>query len=181
MKAEWQERTLTADEPGAETPAPRFARLVVREPASANNSAAAETEVVRPAEAGMRMLAEQVPVLLWATDRHLRVTWGLRHPSFVGLDARLAQLLASGDGEAAAVAAHRRALKGEAAEFDQAWEDRALHARVEPLHSPAGDVVGTVALAVEMDDTARQRREEMLRAGRYDPLTELPNLSLIHI
>jgi diguanylate cyclase (GGDEF)-like protein len=181
VKAEWQERTVSADEPNVETPAPRFARLVVREPApgASKSAAAAETgPAVRPGEAGMRMLAEQVPVLLWATDRHLRVTWGLRHPSFAGLDARLEQLLQSGDTEAAAVAAHRRALKGEAVEFDQAWEDRTLHARVEPLRSPAGDVVGTVALAREMDDAARQRREEMLRAGRYDPLTELPNRTL---
>ena len=179
MKAEWQERTVSGDEPNAETPAPRFARLVVREPAIAGKSAAApETEAVRLAEAGMRMLAEQVPVLLWATDRQLRVTWGMRHPSFAGLDARLGQLLQSGDAEAAAVAAHRRALKGEAVEFDQAWEDRVLHARVEPLRSPAGEVVGTVALALEMDDAARQRREEMLRAGRYDPLTQLPNRTL---
>ncbi len=154
-----------------------YARLVVREPAS-QSSAVTETEPVRTGEAGMRMLAEQVPVLLWATDRHLRVTWGLRHPSFAGLDARLAQLLTSGDAEAAAVAAHRRALRGEAAEFDQVWEDRTLHARVEPVRSPAGEVVGTVALALEMDEAARQKREEMLRAGRYDALTNLPNRTL---
>ena len=145
-----------------------YARLVVREPAS-ESSAVTETEPVRTGEAGMRMLAEQVPVLLWATDRHLRVTWGLRHPSFAGLDARLAQLLTSGEAEAAAVAAHRRALRGEAAEFDQVWEDRTLHARVEPVRSSAGDVVGTAA---------RQKREEMLRAGRHDALTNLPNRTL---
>ena len=177
MKAEWQGRNFSADEPDAEAAPPRLARLVVREPAS-QSSAVTETEPVRTGEAGMRMLAEQVPVLLWATDRHLRVTWGLRHPSFAGLDARLAQLLGSGDAEAAAVAAHRRALRGEAAEFDQVWEDRTLHARVEPLRSPAGDVVGTVALALEMDEAAREKREEMLRAGRYDALTQLPNRSL---
>jgi len=175
VKAGWQGRIVSADEPEADA-APRLARLVVREPAGAGQGAGAgETEPARAGEAGMRMLAEQVPVLLWATDRHLRVTWGLRHPSFAGLDARLAQILTSGDAEAAAVAAHRRALKGEAAEFDQVWEDRTLHARVEPLRSPGGDVVGTVALALEMDEAARQRREEMVRAGLYDALTELPN------
>jgi diguanylate cyclase (GGDEF)-like protein len=179
VKAEWQERAVAADEPSVETPLPRFARLVVREPASGSKSAAGpEPEAVRPGEASMRMLAEQMPVLLWATDRHLRVTWGLRHPSFAGLDARLEQLLQAGDAEAPAVAAHRRALKGEAVEFDQAWEDRTLHARVEPLRSPAGDVVGTVALAREMDDAARQKRDELLRAGRHDALTQLPNRTL---
>jgi len=181
VKSEWQERTLSADEPEVESPSPRFARLVVREPAHAalEKVEPAKTDpAARPGEAGMRMLAEQMPVLLWATDRHLRVTWGLRHASFAGLDARLGQLLQSGEAEAAAVVAHRRALKGEAVEFDQAWEDRTLNAHVEPLRSPAGDVVGTVGLALELDDETRQRREEMLRAGRHDPLTELPTRTL---
>jgi len=204
VKAEWQEHTLFADAAAArggeftspqraggsggcaastpqlneEVPAPRFARLVVREPAPGASGPPATDPVARAGEAGMRMLAEQVPVLLWATDRSLRVTWGLRHPSLVGLDARLGQLLQSGDAGASAVAAHRRALKGEAVEFDQAWEDRTLHARVEPLRSPGGDVAGTVGLALELDNETRQRREEMLRAGRHDPLTELPNRTL---
>ena len=180
MKSEWQERTLSGDEPDVETPAPRFARLVVREaPHAAIEKVEPATDpAARPGEAGMRMLAEQMPVLLWATDRHLRVTWGLRHASFAGVDARLGQLLQSGEAEAEAVVAHRRALKGEAVEFDQAWEERTLHAHVEPLRSPAGDVVGTVGLALELDDETRQRREEMLRAGRHDPLTELPNRTL---
>ena len=64
----------------------------------------------RPEEAGIRLLVERVRVVAWATDRDLRVTWGLKSPALSGLETRLGRLLESSDPQLPALAAHRRAL-----------------------------------------------------------------------
>ena len=108
----------------------------------------------RPEEAGIRLLVERVRVVAWATDRDLRVTWGLKSPSLSGLEARLGRLLESTDPQLPAVAAHRRALAGESADFELEWRGRTLRVRVEPLRADGG-VAGTVAVAVEAERKAR--------------------------
>jgi diguanylate cyclase (GGDEF)-like protein len=108
----------------------------------------------RPEEAGIRLLVERVRVVAWATDRDLRVTWGLKSPSLSGLEARLGRLLESADPQLPAVAAHRRALAGESADFELEWRGRTLRVRVEPLREDSG-VAGTVAVAVEAERKAR--------------------------
>jgi diguanylate cyclase (GGDEF)-like protein len=115
---------------------------------------------VRPEEAGIRLLVERVRVVAWATDRELRVTWGLKSPALSGLETRLGRLLGSTDPHLPAVAAHRRALGGEAAEFEMEWRGRTLCVRVEPLRGE-GAVTGTVAVAVE-----ERKVVPALRAGK---------------
>lgn len=105
---------------------------------------------VRPEEAGIRLLVERVRLVAWTTDRDLRVTWGLKSPSLSGVESRLGSLLEGADPQLPAVAAHRRALAGESAEFELEWRGRKLRARVEPLRGESG-VEGTVALALEAD------------------------------
>ena len=68
------------------------------------------------------------------------VTWGVKSPSLSGLESRLARLLATADAQVPAVAAHKRALAGEAAEFELAWRGRTLQVHVEPLRDGEGDV-----------------------------------------
>ncbi|PYQ41188.1 MAG: hypothetical protein DMF77_16580, partial [Acidobacteria bacterium] len=101
-----------------------------------------------PEQAGIRLLVERVRLLAWATDRDLSVTWGVKSPSLSGLESRLARLLATADAQVPAVAAHKRALAGEAAEFELAWRGRTLQVHVEPLRDGAG-VVGAVAVALD--------------------------------
>jgi len=137
-----------------------------------------EGRVERGSHAALQILAQRVPVLVWTTDRDLRVTWRLRHPTLVGLDERLCRLLDSGDRESAAVVAHRRALEGQAAEFEQAWEDCAVEARVEPLRGAGGEVDGAVAVAAAVSEQDRRERVELVRAGLHDPLTQLPTRTL---
>ena len=115
---------------------------------------------VRPEDAGIRLLVERVRVVAWATDRDLHVTWGLKSPALSGLETRLGRLLESADPQLPALAAHRRALGGEAADFEIEWRGRTLRVRVEPLRDD-GAVTGTVAVAVE----AERKAAPIARAG----------------
>jgi diguanylate cyclase (GGDEF)-like protein len=128
----------------------------------------------RHEEAGIRLLVEQAGVLAWTTDRDLHVTWGLKSPALNGLEHRLGHLLGASDPQLPAVAAHRRALAGQPAEFDLEWKGRSLRVRVEPLRE--GDAVsGTVAVALEARGALPPAPEEPLSsADGLDTLTGLP-------
>lgn len=137
----------------------------------------------RPEEAAIRLLVERVRLVAWTTDRDLSVTWGLKSPSLSGLESHLGSLLGAADPHVSAVAAHRRALAGEAAEFDVHWRGRTLSARVEPLYQD-GAVTGTVALALEAEreiapagsviDGAEGGQGPHDEAGPHDVVTGLP-------
>jgi len=126
-------------------------------------------------EAGIRLLVEQAGVLAWTTDRDLRVTWGLKSPALTGLESRLGRLLDASDPQLPAVAAHRRALTGQPAEFDLEWKGRSLRVRVEPLRDGDG-VAGTVAVALESRSAPPPSSDGPLPAGGegHDTLTGLP-------
>ncbi len=146
----------------------------------------------RPEEAAMRLLLGQFPVILWTTDSELRVSWGMKSPGLQGVEHRLARWLETGSAEIPAVAAHRRALRGEAASFELEWKARSLKASVVPYRDAAGAIAGTagVALAVSVrrglrpavrnDDprSSEELQEQLLHATLYDGLTNLASRSL---
>lgn len=129
----------------------------------------------RRRDPGRRVPADRVPVLVWTTDPDFRVSWGLKPACFAGLAARIGELLGSGDPAVVVVAAHRRALKGEAAGFELAWEGRTIQARVEPLRS--GRTVSGVAGAALDVSAVKRVEDQLLRAAGRDVLTKLPNRS----
>jgi signal transduction histidine kinase len=57
-----------------------------------------------------------------------------------------------------ALAAHRGALVGQAATYELRWDERYWHAFVRPLCNAAGEVVGTVGVAIDVTE-----RREMAR------------------
>jgi len=134
--------------------------------------------VSRHEEAGIRLLVERAGVLAWTTDRDLRVTWGLKSPALNGLENRLGHLLDASDPQLPAVAAHRRALEGQPAEFDLEWKGRSLRVRVEPLREGDG-VAGTVAVALEARAALPPVPDEPLPNGEgLDMLTGLPGRTI---
>jgi diguanylate cyclase (GGDEF)-like protein len=135
-------------------------------------------------DARLRLLIEQLPAIVWSTDLRLGVVsslgGGLRdlkllpHPL---AETSLAEYFEVDPTDDRIPRAHRRALSGETVEFRLEWRGRHFEAHLEPLRDASGDLCGTIGVA--LDVTARRQAEEQLRrAARHDPLTDLPNRAL---
>jgi diguanylate cyclase (GGDEF)-like protein/PAS domain S-box-containing protein len=134
-----------------------------------------------PEEAPLSLLMEQVPGLLWTTDRKLRIFahWGtglsaakIRPRALAGRDVR--ELLGAADRHATPIAEHYSALQGVVSHFEYAWKGAALEVRVGPLRSSSGQIIGCLGAAVDV--TYRKKSEEQaLYQARHDGLTGLAN------
>jgi len=110
-------------------------------------------------EARLRLLTRQLPAFLWTTDADLRLTTfaggGFRRG---GIDPRgrvgltVAEFFGVADPAFAPLAAHRRALDGDPAEYPLHRDGRVYEVRVEPLRDAAGATVGTLGLGVDVTE-----------------------------
>lgn len=131
---------------------------------------------IRRQDARLRLLMEQMPVALWTTDADLRFT-SLHGAGLVGLGVRAEELVGASlhsvfaeddEEEAGVIAAHRRALQGEALGCDMAWNGRHWHAYLEPLRDAAGAIAGIAAMALDVSgvhaaETALRESEDHYR------------------
>lgn len=125
-------------------------------------------EALRASEARLRLLMRQLPAFLWTTDADLRLDsfagGGFRRG---GIDPRgrvgktLAEFFGVDDPAFPPLAAHRRALGGDPAEYPLRRDERAYAVRVEPLRDATGTIVGTLGLGVDV--TERERAAAALR------------------
>jgi len=123
---------------------------------------------LRASEGQLRLLTRQLPAFLWTTDADLRLTafsgGGFRRG---GIDPRgrvgltVAEFFGVDDPAFPPLAAHRRALGGDPADYPLHREGRAYEVRVEPLRDTAGAIVGTLGLGVDV--TERERAATALR------------------
>lgn len=122
-------------------------------------------ETLRDREARLRLLVEQMPAVLWSTDRELRFTssqgaklaaLGLRPNEVVGMT--LWEYFRTDDPEFPPIAAHREALAGRSSTFDFAWERRRFHSHVEPLRDRHDEIVGTIGVARDITETERAEK-----------------------
>jgi diguanylate cyclase (GGDEF)-like protein/PAS domain S-box-containing protein len=144
-------------------------------------------ELLAERETRLRLVFEQVPAIVWTTDRDLRFTSangaGLRA---LGMDD--SSLLGNTVGSIVEDDAERSflleryqlALAGAPQEFEFTYSGRNYAMHLEPLRDLEGRIVGTIGVA--LDITERKRLEEQLRhLALHDPLTGLPNrFSLFH-
>ncbi len=121
-------------------------------------------EALRSSEARMRTIVEQVPGVLWTTDRDLIITYsegaslpaiGLRSGQLVG--HRLDDFLGPDTPDLPILELHSRALAGGSVGHEAGFSGRSWTVHVEPLRSPEGEIVGTLGMALDITD---QRRAE---------------------
>ncbi len=123
---------------------------------------------VRESAAQRQILTEQMPAILWTTDRDLCILSGLG-AGLVGLHLKPGQLngmslydyLQTTDDTFLPIAAHHRALAGEPTTYDFVWQGRAFQCHIDPLHDADGHIIGTIGIA--LDITERKQAEDRLR------------------
>ena len=129
----------------------------------------------------LRRIAEQMPVILWTTDRDLRLTSHcgsalpgskLRADELAGRS--VLEYLKCQDQHTTPMAQHYEALQGVAVRFEYKRNNRVLELHVTPLRSASGEIVGCVGAG--LDITERKKNEEKIRyQATHDALTGLAN------
>ena len=133
-----------------------------------------------PAEKQLRLLVEQMPVMLWTTDRQLRITSNLGSGSrlsqgvlgkFLG---RMVPEFLHCEDNAGPVIRHREALRGTSSRFEYKYAGRVLDIQVMPLRSLDGEIIGSMGVAVDISER-KKSEEQMLHQATHDALTGLAN------
>jgi diguanylate cyclase (GGDEF)-like protein/PAS domain S-box-containing protein len=129
----------------------------------------------------LRLLVEQMPVLLWTTDRHLRITsnWGsgIQHSQIAPgelVGRTVPEFLHCDHAGAAPAIRHCEALQGTPSRFEYKWADRVLDIQVGPLRSSEGEIVGCMGVAVDITER-KKSEEQMMYQATHDALTGLAN------
>jgi len=119
----------------------------------------------------LRLLVEQMPAVLWSTDRQLifrsmsgagMYRLNLFPDNVVGTS--LPALLGDDEEAQRAIAGHRQALQGERVSYEIHWQASYFLVHVEPLLDETGAVSGVLGLA--LDVTAEKRAELALRQAQ---------------
>jgi PAS domain S-box-containing protein len=128
-------------------------------------------EQTKLTEQRQRLLIEQVPCLLWTTDRDLRFTSSvgitpreLQLPPGSVIGMSIYELFETDDPQMLPITAHRRALAGEPSAYDLAWHGRVFQTHVQPFRDAQGQVTGCIGVA--LDITERRHVEEALRESQ---------------
>src|SRR5579864_5856591 len=133
------------------------------------------------ADGDLRSLLEQLPGILWTTDRSLRITssWGAGLEEGKVKPGELAgralhEYLKCQDPHAAPVAQHAQALTGVTSHFEYQHQNRDFEIHLGPLRDAGGEIVGCIGAGIDVTD--RKKNEEQVRhQATHDALTGLAN------
>jgi PAS domain S-box-containing protein len=144
---------------------------------------------VRESEATLRLVLQQIPALVWTTDRELRNTSilgrGLAHvgidPSaFVGRS--LVELMPDDHERAQVLAAHRAALEGRSAAFGTSWLGVRWESHVEPLRDADGAIQGVLGMGIDVTEQFRLASALAESEARYRTLVEdMPDAVMVSV
>jgi len=132
-------------------------------------------------DAEVRRVLEQMPAVLWTTDRTLRITsnWGAemakaktKPGALVGQTVN--EYLKCRDQRAAPISQHAQALNGVTSHFEYRHENRDFEIHLGPLRAASGEIVGCIGAGIDVTD--RKRNEDEIRhQATHDALTGLAN------
>ena len=129
----------------------------------------------------LELLIDQMPLILWTTDQHLRITsnwgcgstaWKVRPGELVGRN--ICEFLESNDADASPVAEHYEALRGKTSTLEYRRQHRVLEIRLKPLRAASGEITGCIGLALDITER-KISEEQVLYQARHDALTNLAN------
>ena len=133
---------------------------------------------VSAAKGSPRATPVSVPTI-WTTDAALRLTFrggaeegAKRQSERPGTTPTLFDLFRTDDADHPAIAAHRRALGGEAVTVEQIWDGRPVSVRIAPMHAADGAVIGTIGATRPHNETYRRIADEMFNAERFRTIIE---------
>lgn len=116
-------------------------------------------------ETRLRLMLEQVPAIVWTTDRALRTISslgkGLAQVNLLPnqlVGTNLYELLKK---DRPALEAHERALDGTLSSYEYPWLEHTFQTHIEPLRDSKGQIIGTVGIALDISE--RKRAEEKLQ------------------
>jgi PAS domain S-box-containing protein len=121
--------------------------------------------------ARLAVMVEKMPAVLWTADTQLQINSAMGaglealgfHPrEAVGLSVR--DFFSTKDNEAPPIAAHHKALEGQAVAYEVNWKDRKFESHVQPLRDAEGAIQGVVGVA--LDVTERERLTDQLRQSQ---------------
>ncbi|HEV2206055.1 MAG TPA: CHASE4 domain-containing protein [Candidatus Acidoferrales bacterium] len=119
----------------------------------------------------LAMIVEKMPAVLWTMDKDLRFTSsigagleriGQRPNQTVGVT--IEDYFRTDDPEFPPIAAHRRALAGEAISYEMDWEKCTFESYVQPLRDLDGEIMGVIGIA--LDITERKHLADQLRQSQ---------------
>ncbi|HWP44556.1 MAG TPA: ATP-binding protein, partial [Blastocatellia bacterium] len=125
---------------------------------------------IRSSESRLQLLLDQLPAILWSTDRELNIisyTGKMAFPveysgkQIVGSNIR--EFLTSGN-EEAVIKAHLSALDGEPSFYELEWRGRNFESHVKPMHDAEENIIGVVGVAIDVSD--RKQLEAQLRQSQ---------------
>ncbi len=129
------------------------------------------SKLLLESEQRSKILVQQIPAVLWTTDRDLVFTssegaglkvLGRRQNDVVGVP--LTEYFGTSDPSFPALAAHVEALKGSPTTYSIVWMSRHFDCLVEPLYDTSGNIIGTIGLG--RDITERVEADERLRTSQ---------------
>ena len=146
-----------------------------------NAAAATSSSIETIGEAHLKLLIDQMPMVVWTTDKDLRITSclgarmrGVKMRNEELLGKSIYEYLKCQDRHATPVAQHYEALRGTPAQFEYKRNNRTFELHLEPLRSPDGEIIGCIGAG--LDITERKKNEEKVHyQATHDALTGLAN------
>ena len=129
----------------------------------------------------MNLLIDQMPIVVWTTDKELRITSCLgarlrgatiRNEELLGKSVY--EYLKSQDPHTTPIVQHYEALRGASSQFEYKRNNRTFELHLEPLRSASGEIIGCIGAG--LDITERKKNEEKVHyQATHDALTGLAN------